>query len=201
MADTKISALTSATNLTGTEEVPVVQGGVTKKTTISDIRVWDKIAVVSTDHSHNSTTAAAVTALTTSLEAGTWLIKLWCCLTSAATTTGPGLYLNCSGGTVTRCVATQYTLTTGTTATTGIMDQATTGTNIQTMEGRAQRANNTSQGTFLGVDTASADQFLVMEGIVIVTATTSLQVMLASEVASSAIVIQEGTTLTCSKVA
>lgn len=39
MADTKISALTSATTpLVGTEEIPAVQGGATKKTTVDDIR-------------------------------------------------------------------------------------------------------------------------------------------------------------------
>lgn len=35
---TKISDLTSATSLTGTEEVPIVQTGTTKKTTIGDIQ-------------------------------------------------------------------------------------------------------------------------------------------------------------------
>ena len=37
MADSKISNLTGAAALTGTEEVPVVQGGVTVKTTAQDI--------------------------------------------------------------------------------------------------------------------------------------------------------------------
>jgi hypothetical protein len=37
MADTKISALTSAGALAGTEPLPIVQGGVTKKTTVQDV--------------------------------------------------------------------------------------------------------------------------------------------------------------------
>ena len=39
MTNTKISSLTSATTpLAGTETVPLVQGGVTKKTTVNDIK-------------------------------------------------------------------------------------------------------------------------------------------------------------------
>jgi hypothetical protein len=37
MADEKISALTSAGALSGTEPLPIVQGGVTKKTTVQDV--------------------------------------------------------------------------------------------------------------------------------------------------------------------
>lgn len=37
MADVKISALTSAGNITGTEIVPVVQGGITKRTNVQNI--------------------------------------------------------------------------------------------------------------------------------------------------------------------
>ncbi len=37
MADTKISALPSASALAGTEPLPIVQGGDTKKTTVQDV--------------------------------------------------------------------------------------------------------------------------------------------------------------------
>ena len=37
MADEKISALTSAGALAGTEPLPIVQGGDTKKTTVQDV--------------------------------------------------------------------------------------------------------------------------------------------------------------------
>jgi hypothetical protein len=37
MPDKKISQLTSALSLDGDEQIPIVQGGVTKKTTIDDI--------------------------------------------------------------------------------------------------------------------------------------------------------------------
>lgn len=38
MSSTKISDLTSATSLTGAEEIPIVQTGTTKKTTVGDIK-------------------------------------------------------------------------------------------------------------------------------------------------------------------
>lgn len=200
MADTKVSALSAASTLDGTEQVPVVQGGVSKRTTVADIRTIDIVKVVSTDEANSTTTAAAISALTTSLVPGTYLAKVWLCYQAAATTTGLQLYLNCSGGTVTRCVATWYSLSTGGAAATGILDQATTLT-AQMMEGKGQRASNVASGPTQGVDTANADQFLVLEGIIVVTSTTSLQVLFNSEVAASAVTIQEGTTLTLSKVA
>lgn len=201
MADSKVSALTAKSTLTGTEELLINDGGVSKKTTVADVRSIDVTKVVATPATNSTTTPAAVSDLTASITPGTYLVKIWMLLQSAATTTGIGIHLNASGGTVTAIAATWYTLTTGTTATTGVMDQASAAATFQTMEGRAQRVNNTSGGAFGGVDTANADQFAVLEGIVIVTATTSLQVMLASEVASSQVTMKAGTAMTLQKVA
>jgi len=103
-------------------------------------------------------------------------------------------------GTATRMAATWYTLTTGTTATSGVADQATTLT-AQMMEGKGQRANNVASGPTQGVDTASADQFAVMEGLIIVTVSGTLHLMFNSEVAASAVTIMTGTSLVLSKVA
>jgi hypothetical protein len=201
MADTKVSALASASTLDGTELVPVVQGGVSKQTTVAAISAYDIVKVVSTAATSTSTTPAAVSALDASLAPGTYLVKCWMVMRAAATTTGVGIHLKANGGTVTTLVATWYTLTTGTTATSGVMDQASVAATFQTMEGRAQRASDVSGGPFGGVDTANADQFAVLEGVVVVTATTTLQVMLASEVAASQVDLRAGTTLTASKVA
>lgn len=194
MVDSKVSALTSVTSLDGTEVVPVVQGGVSKKAPVSMFSEFLRGAVTA-DFSVSSTTPSAVTDLNVILTPGVYNIKEWMLLRSAATGTGIGIHLNASGGTVSHIAATWYSLTTGTTATTGVMDQASVAATFQTMEGRAQRVNNTSGGTFGGVDTANADQFAVLEGIVIVTATTTLQTMLASEVASSAVTILTGSNI------
>jgi hypothetical protein len=201
MADTKISALTAVTSLDGTELVPVVQGGASKSAKVSDIRTIDIVKTVAVTQSTTSTTPAAITDLSSSLTPGTYLVKVWMVLQSTATGTGVGIHLNCSGGTVTTCAATWYSLTTATSTATGVMDQASASTVFQHMEGRAQRANNTSGAPFGGVDTANADQFAVLEGVVIVTATTTLQVMIASETAGTGVSARVGTSLTVSKVA
>ena len=198
MADTKVSALTTATTLDGTELVPVVQGGASKKTTVADIRTIDVVKQVTSDLTNSTTSAAVITALTSPLTVGTWLVKVWLCYQSSATTTGIAFRLNYTG-TQSRIVATWYTLTTGTTAVTGIADQATAGSG-QTMEGLAQRANDISTGAMTGVDTANADQFAVLEGIVIATGTGNLEVKVTSEVNGSAVTVKPGSTIVLTKV-
>lgn len=201
MADTKISALTAASTLDGTEQVPLVQGGVTKRTTVADIRTVDVVKALTATQANSTVTPAAITTFTTSLVAGTYLIKCGLVWQTAATTTGATFFINCSGGTVTLNTGHVYTTTTGTTATSGVADQATAAATFQMIESRAWRANNTDPGPFGGVDTANAVQFAVLEAVVVVTATTSLQIMFASEVASSAVTMQVGSTLTVTKAA
>lgn len=202
MADSKISALSAASALDGTEQVVVVQGGVTLRSTVADIRTIDVVKCLTSTQANSTVTMAAATGLTvTGLATGSYLIKVWICFRSAATTTGPEFRLNMTGGgTVSRMVNTWYTLTTGGAAATGIADQATTLT-AQMMEGKGSRANASTGGPMQGVDSANADQFAVMEGIIIVTGAGNLQFEFASEVAASAITLMEGTTLTLSKVA
>lgn len=202
MADTKISALTAVTTPAGTDEFAVNQGGTSKKLTLAQVKAFaspDTYTTLTSTQAFTSTTAASATGLEQTLAAGTYLVKVWVIYQSAATTTGPEFYLNHTG-TVTRCAATWYTLTTGGAAATGIADQATTLT-AQMIEGKGQRANNATTGPMQGVDTANADQFAVMEGIVVVTASGTLQFKVATEVAASAITLQVGTTMTVTKVA
>jgi hypothetical protein len=200
MADTKVSALTAATlPLDGTELVPIMQGGVSKKVARVDLAGVDIIKALTATQANSTTTAASVTALEAVVDVGSWLMKYWVCYQAAATTTGIQMYVDHSG-TVTRCVSTWYTLTTGTTATAGVADQATTLT-AQMMEGKGQRAKNVASGPMQGVDTANADQFAVIEGILVVTVSGTLKLMFNSEVAASAVTMMEGTSLTLTKVA
>ncbi len=199
MADTKVSALTAASALDGTEEVPVVQGGNSRRTTVAAIKAAPEDAAVLTSTQANSTTTAAVaTGLTTTLTAGTYLVKVWLCYQAAATTTGAEFKLHYTG-THTRLVGTWYTLTTGGAAATGIADQATTLT-AQMMEGKGQRVSDAATGPMQGVDTANADQFAVFEAILVATGSGDLQFKFNSEVASSAVTLQVGTTLQATKV-
>ena len=149
----------------------------------------------------NSTlTGAVVTGLTQAgIATGTYLFKYWVVYRSAATTTGLEMWVNFTG-TVSRLVSTWYTLTTGGAAATGVADQATTAT-AQMMEGKGQRANNVASGPMQGVDTAAADQFAVVEGVIIVTAVGDIQLLFRTEVSGSAVTMMEGTSLTLTKVA
>lgn len=202
MADTKISALVAASVAAAANELAINEAGASKKLTLAQVRAYvnaDTVAVVGTDQANSTVTAAACTGLDLTVAAGTYLAKYWIVYQSAATTTGIQMYLDHTG-TATRMAATWYTLTTGTTATSGVADQATTLT-AQMMEGKGQRANNVASGPTQGVDTASADQFAVMEGLIIVTVSGTLHLMFNSEVAASAVTIMTGTSLVLSKVA
>ena len=198
MADTKVSGLDLVASLAETDLVPVIASGTSKRITVKDFRSERFIAATSTQ-ANSTVTAASVTQLEAVVGVGTHLMKYWVCFRSAATTTGIQMYVNHTG-TTTRLVSTWYTLTTGGAAATGVADQATTLT-AQMMEGKGQRASNVASGPIQGVDTANADQFAVVEGIVIVTVSGTLQLMFNSEVAASAVTIMEGTTLTLTKVA
>jgi hypothetical protein len=70
MADAKISQLISATALAGTEVVPVVQGGATKKATIDQILT--PAAGKGIDFSANTGAAGMTSELLNDYEEGTW---------------------------------------------------------------------------------------------------------------------------------
>lgn len=201
MADTKISALTAASlPLTGAEELALVQSGASRKVRADDLTNVKK--AVTTSQANSTVTPASVTALEASLVPGTYTFKYWIVYQSAATATGIEMMANHTG-TVTRLVATWYSLTTGGAAATGITDQASTAT-AQLIEGKGQRASASaagSTGATQGVDTANADQLAVMEGVVVVTATGTLRLMFASEVAASAVTIMPGTSLVLTRIA
>ena len=198
MPDTKASAFTTTTSVADGDFIPILQGGANKKITVADFK-HDQFAIVATAQPNSTITPASVTDLEVTVTPGTYLIKYWVCYRSAATTTGIEMYLNHTG-TTTRLASTWYTLTTGGAAATGVADQATAAT-AQMMEGKGQRASGVASGPQQGVDTANADQFAVIEGIMVVTVSGTLQMMFRSEVGGSAVTIMEGTTLTLTKVA
>jgi hypothetical protein len=202
MADSKISALPAASAAAAANEFAINEAGTSKKLTAAQIKAYissDAFAVMASDQANSTVTPASVTALEVTTAAGTYLVKYWVCYQAAATTTGIQMFLDHSG-TVTRLASTWYTLTTGTTATSGVADQASTLT-AQMMEGKGQRAKNVASGPTQGVDTAAADQFAVIEGLLIVTVSGTLKLMFSSEVAASAVTMMTGTTLTLTKVA
>lgn len=201
MADVKISALGAASlPLSLSDVIPVVQAGTSKQATVADVvRAYTTVKTLGSDQTVSSTTAASIhTDLEASLVPGTYIITGTIVFQSAATTTGIEVYFNCSGGTITRITALIEFLGNTTTAS-GNLDMVVTGN--QVMEGRAQRTNNTATGPLLSVDTANADCLLVVNGAVIVTATTTVQFMVASEVAAANVTVMAGSALVFERVA
>lgn len=163
----------------------------------------DVLKVKTATQTNTTVTLAAITDLSgTSLVPGTYRVGGHIIWQSAATTTGISLHIRGTGGTVTMNVGHWYHLTTGGAATTGIADQDTAGVTAgQMIEGRGWRLNTADPGACLGVDTANAHQLAVIECDLVVTATTTLDVMFRSEVAASGVTIQAGSNVKIEKVA
>lgn len=209
MADTEVSDFTVASALAGTELIPVIQGGTDKVTTPDAIKTYigaPRVDYILPTGVNNSTvTPAAVSGwavngvpTTLVVGIGTFVIEGWILYQTAATTTGIEMYFDHTG-TATQLVANFVELTTGGAAATGVADQATTAT-AQMMEGKGQRADNVATGPTQGVDTATATILKVVDGIITVTVSGTLNLMYRSEVAASNTNIRAGSCIRITKI-
>jgi hypothetical protein len=205
MADTKVSALTAAATLTGAEQVPAVQAAASVRTTAGAIaRTYKTVKVVTADVSESAAAATSVADLSMAgLAAGTYLIKGTVLWKAAATTTGITLFLDTAGAGSTQLYATFNTLTTGTTQTTGIAQTSGhIGNNTGLVEGKYQNAEGTGIGGLVGVQNANSPTLTIIDGLLILTGTNTLDLKFASEAGGgSAATVIAGTTLTLEKVA
>lgn len=147
---------------------------------------WQKLSANCTA---NATTTLAVCMTTTGVGAGTWSFKYLIFYQAAVTTTGVDFAVNHTG-TVTKFVASSHFNTSGGAAATALGDQVSSNTATLT-EGKSARAVNTKFGSSLGVDTINADLLVVIEGVIVVSATGSLELQHASELAASTQVMAE----------
>ena len=215
MADSKISALTAATAVAAANEFAINEAGTSKKVTAQQIADFaatnlsgssgaassNRTTLCLTSNSADNTTTSQVVAMTiTGVGAGTYRIKGTLVYQTAALTTGIGIVLNHTG-TVTRFVSNWIQITTGTTAATGIGDQAATTNAGQLVEGKAERVKATMSSATAGVDTINADELVVLDAIIIVSVTGSITLSIASEVAASAVRLMAGSVLEVEKVA
>lgn len=215
MADTKISALTAASVAAAANEIPINEAGASKKVTLAQIAAFlveeivgssgaageGRTTLALSSNSADNTTTTQATAMTiTGVGAGTWRVKGTLVFQAAATTTGIGMVLNHTG-TVSRFVSNWIHITTGGAAATGVSDQATATAAGQLVEGKAERVKDTRSSFTVGVDTANADELAVMDAVIIVTATGSLTLSIASEVSASAVRLMAGSILEIDKVA
>lgn len=199
----KISDFPNATTLDGTELVPVVQDGEDRVAVLEDLvalaALEGRIIVKHLDatQQNDTTTPASITEFEQVLEPGSYKLKGLVPYQAAATGTGMQMFLNCDGGTVSLLSFIWWQVTTGTAAASGVGDGATTST-AQLLEGKAQRVNNTPSGATQGVDTANENVLAVLEGLLLVTAQTTLKVMFNSS-AASAVTLQIGSHLVITK--
>lgn len=136
------------------------------------------------DAAANATTTLATVMTTTGLGAGTWQFTYYIIYQSGVTTTGVKFAVNHTG-TTGAFVSNWGMVTTGGTAATGVGDQVSAVNIGQMMEGKSERVINTATTASAGVDTINANMLAVLEGLVVVTATGSLELKHASETANS----------------
>lgn len=203
MADTKVSALPLVSfPLNGDEYVPVVQGGTSKRMPLVGGGLWIP-RVLAADQSNATTTATKVTGLDLGpLPAGTYQFQHFLRYTSSATTTGIKLDVNFTG-TVTSFMWNWRWVDTGNVATAtaaAAPDQDAIATTGHVVQGFASRAKGTAgRGVTASVDTANADMFVVIEGMMIVTVAGDLQLYHGSETAV-ATVMKAGSSVAVLKV-
>lgn len=158
------------------------------------------IQVLSSNDAGQSSTTPAAVMTTTGVGVGTWKFRYTIIYRSAATTTGIKMAVNHTG-TTTKYIMNAYYLTTGGTAATGIASGIQASQTAGLMEGKAERVLNTVSSATAGVDTANADIMTFIEGIVVVSVSGNLQLMIGTEVAASAITVQANSMLELIKVA
>ncbi len=185
MADTKISALPSTSlPLDGTEQFPIIQGGVSEKITALQMGL-SQVKSLSADQSNSTVTPTNVTGLDVATGTGTFIFQYYIRYQSAATTTGVRFDVNHTG-TVTSFVWNQRQIDTSATAATAAADQDQVQAASGVMGGFASRAKGTAgRGTTVSVDTANADMLTIIEGLFVCTVSGDLELWHGSETAAS----------------
>lgn len=148
---------------------------------------------VNADVANATTTVAAIADLDQVLGPGTYCYTYYIRYQSAATTTGIKFAVDHTG-TVTAHMYQMLYVDNSATASTGAADQDANASTAQVSGAYAARADNVTLGPTLSVDTANADMLVRIEGLLIVSASGTLRLMHASEVAATS-TVKIGTSL------
>lgn len=154
------------------------------------------------DYTNSTTTGTEVTGLSMTVPAGVYRAEYRLLVRSAATTTGFSFGGNYTG-TETSFVMQLYYPSTGTTASTGIADDASAGATDQLMDSFVTRTASTTApnlGPLTGVATANQDHFIYVDAIWVVSDSGDIELWCASEVAASQVTIKAGSSVTITKV-
>ncbi len=158
-----------------------------------------KIVSLSSDATANATTTlATISGLTTAVGVGTYVFQYFIRYQSSVTTTGVDFAINHTG-TVTNFLANWRYASTGGAAATAAASQAISAATGNIHESYSIRTLNTKMGPTVSVDIINADMLAIIEGILIVTASGSLEFKHNSETAASTQVMA-GSSLILTKV-
>jgi len=207
MADTKISALTAAAAAAVTNEIQINEAGTTKKITVEQLRTLlgvQKACMTGSAHSNSTTTGTAVTDLTVTLPStGTFVFTYLLIVRSSATGTGLGFSINCTAGAVTKMVVNVRYASTGTTASSGVADDAINAVGGQLYESQASKTMATTAPNMIfgGVATSASDTFIVVEGVVVTTTSAGTLELWHSSETAVATTVEVGSSLSVMKMA
>lgn len=214
MADTKISALTAAAAGAAANEFAINEAGTSKKLTLQQIAdfmftriagssgaagAYKTLQNLTADSADQTSTTPGVIMTTTGVGAGTWLFKYTGIYQTAATTTGIKLIVNHTG-TVGQFQSLMYFPDTAATAATGVGNGLAGAAIGRVFSVYAEQAKDTSTFASVGVTTANADIPVIIEGLVVVTATGSLELKLGTEIAASAVRLMADSCLELTKI-
>ena len=210
MADTKISALTAVSTLTGASELAVNEGGTSKKATVTQVvnnlQVIGQTAVkhLAADHSVSTTACTKVTDLDMALVAGTYTFKYSLVCQTATATVGLSFAINYTG-TATRMNARCSWNDTGVSAALGGLTNpnATTG-NIVAYTATITEATTTanmSAGFASAANVVNTDVQVTIEGTIVVTDSGNLELWHGSETATATRVEGPGSGLVVTRLA
>lgn len=202
MADTKTSALPLATAANAGMEIPVNDGGVSRKVQMGQAQ--DLLGLVkgrvSADHAISATAATAVTLTPVPvLGIGTWMFQFNLIVQSATITVSPKIGINHTG-TVTKFLAMARFIDTVAAPTTaqGLAGASTAGT-PSNVDGMQVVALSTTAPNILNsagtnaLSVINTDALWIVEGLMVVTASGNMELWHGSETATSTSVMTNST--------
>lgn len=154
-----------------------------------------RVVHLGTRYTNSTTTGTEVTGLAfNGLEPGTYRVKWYLIMQSAATTTSPKFGVNFTG-TISKIVAHARYPSAGVTAATGQIEEAANATTGQIWAYAAVQAASTTApnlGPWTGVVVANSNCFMEVEALLVVTTAGDLELWAGSEVADSQIALEVG---------
>jgi hypothetical protein len=214
LADTKISGLTAATAAAAANEFAINEAGASKKLTMQQVadflftRIngssgaagpYKTLQKLSSDSSDQTSTTPAAVMTTTGVGAGTWHFRYMGIYQTAATTTGIKLNVNHTG-TTGQFQSLMYFPDSTATAATGIGRGLVDNAVGKVFSVYAEQSKDTSSVASVGVVTQNSDIPVIVEGLVVVTVSGSLELKMGTEVAASAVRLMADSLLELTKI-